>query len=208
MAGQFKISDDYVDVAERIREFSDKYPEGSLQSEWGIHTIGDKTFIVCDALAYRTPDDPRPGQGLAWEPFPGPTPFTRDSELMNSQTSAWGRAIVALGFQTKKIASKQEVQNRSGADDGSGDRPKAGAPEAPSGGVPADTNGHDPKFITPGQKGQVGRLWAIARANNVEEERVREIVMNIAGVDSTAKITVDKYDDICHAIQFDEVPFR
>ena len=67
------------------------------------------------ALAYRAPDDPMPGIGTAWEPFPGRTPYTRDSELMNAETSAWGRAIVAtLAADTNKgIASREEVRNRS-----------------------------------------------------------------------------------------------
>jgi len=106
--------DDYVDVSERIALFKEKYPDGSLQSEWRQEVIGERVFIVCEAHAYRTPDDERPGHGIAWEPFPGPTPYTRDSELMNAQTSAWGRAIVAIGLTAnRKIASRQEVQARS-----------------------------------------------------------------------------------------------
>lgn len=110
------FADDYIDVAERIRVFKEKYPDGTLQSfmpPW-VENVGGKSFIVYSAAAFRTPDDPRPGVGWAWEPVPGPTPYTRDSELQNAETSAWGRAIVALGFETKKIASAEEVRNRSG----------------------------------------------------------------------------------------------
>lgn len=105
---------DYVDVAERIREFKAEYPEGTLQSlcDPVVLTAGDKTYIAYGAAAYRTPDDVRPGIGWAWEPVPGPTTFTKDSELQNAETSAWGRAIVALGFETKRIASANEVRNR------------------------------------------------------------------------------------------------
>src|SRR5689334_1068647 len=92
---------DYVDVAARIREFRDKHPEGSLQpadpsQPFTVVEIGDQTFIAYAAAAYRTPDDQRPGIGVAYEPFPGKTQFTRDSELQNAETSAWGRAIVAV----------------------------------------------------------------------------------------------------------------
>lgn len=105
---------DYVDVAERIRAFRAKYPDGSLQQiEWGVREISGKAFVYYTAAAYRTPDDARPGIGTAWEPFPGPTSFTRDSELMNAETSAWGRAIIAAGAaDAKRVASADEVRNR------------------------------------------------------------------------------------------------
>lgn len=108
----------YIDVATRIQEFREQYPEGCLRPAvldrpYTIQEVGDKTFIVVVAAAYRNPDDPTPGIGMAWEPFPGPTNFTRDSELQNAETSAWGRAIVAVGAaDAKKVASANEVANR------------------------------------------------------------------------------------------------
>lgn len=118
MPRQFN-ADDYVDVAERIRQFKALYPEGTLQALHPpqIHQVGDQMYVLYAAAAFRKPDDERPGIGYAWEPIPGKTPFTRDSELMNAETSAWGRAILALGdFETKKIASLQEVRNREHSD--------------------------------------------------------------------------------------------
>ena len=123
MAFDQRNLEDYVDVAERITEFYDRYPDGSLSAGpdcWRIvqaegydregKHLGMQTFIAYMAHAYRTPDDPRPGVGCAWEPFPGRTPYTRGSELMNAETSAWGRALAALGIATKRgIASRQEV---------------------------------------------------------------------------------------------------
>lgn len=115
--------DDYVDVAERIRQFRDLHPDGSLQPAdpirpYLVETIGEQTFIAVVAAAYRSPEDVRPGIGMAYEPFPGRTPFTRGSELQNAETSAWGRAIVAaLAADTKKIASAEEVRNRSAGQD-------------------------------------------------------------------------------------------
>ena len=110
----YDLPDDYVDVAERVREFRAKHPEGSLQQH-GLQFLdfGGKAWVVYTAAAYRTPDDPRPGMGTAWEPVPGRTPFTRDSELQNAETAAWGRAIVAvLAADTKRIASADEVAMR------------------------------------------------------------------------------------------------
>jgi hypothetical protein len=111
---------DYVDVAERIRMFRDLYPEGSLRPAnpdnpfWieDVTNVGPRLVYV--AAAYRHPLDPAPGIGSAWEPLPGKTPYTRDSELMVAETSAWGRAIVAaLAADTKRgVASADEVRAR------------------------------------------------------------------------------------------------
>lgn len=108
--------DSYNDVASRMREFFDKYPHGCLRpyEPWRVEQVGERAFVVYSAAAYRTADDTNPGVGTAWEPFPGKTPYTRDSELMNAETSAWGRAILAVGAaDTRKgIASAEEVRNR------------------------------------------------------------------------------------------------
>jgi hypothetical protein len=115
MAQNYKGPLDYIDVATRIVEFRDKFPQGSLQQvKYEFVTVNNKDWIVYTAAAYRTPDDERPGIGTAWEPIPGPTNFTRDSEVQNAETAAWGRAMVAaLAVDTKKgIASSEEVRNR------------------------------------------------------------------------------------------------
>ncbi len=110
---------DYVDVAERISIFRDKYPTGCLQpanlnQPLEVFNLDGKSYVMYTACAYRTPDDPRPGVGIAWELVPGATSFTRGSEAMNAETAAWGRAIVAvLAADTKRgVASAQEVNNR------------------------------------------------------------------------------------------------
>lgn len=98
----------YIEVNERIQAFKAAHPEGSLQAE--IHLLND-SVVVMKASAYRTPDDPRPGVGWSSLQIPGATPFTRGSEIENCETSAWGRAIAALGFEVKRgIATSHEVQ--------------------------------------------------------------------------------------------------
>ena len=110
---------DYIDVATRIVEFRAQFPTGSLRPAdlavpYRIEQLGDQTYIVVVAAAYRSPDDQLPGIGMAYEPFPGKTPYTKGSELQNAETSAWGRAIVAaLAADTKRgIASAQEISGR------------------------------------------------------------------------------------------------
>jgi len=111
MAKQKVDMSGYREVSERIQDFRKQYPEGSLQSE--IVPSPFDGFIIVKAYAYRHPEDPRPGVGLAWEVVPGATPYTRNSELQNAETSAWGRAIIAVGASdAQKVASANEVRNR------------------------------------------------------------------------------------------------
>tara|TARA_R110000787_G_scaffold45145_2_gene110126 strand:+ start:1140 stop:1796 length:657 start_codon:yes stop_codon:yes gene_type:complete len=105
--------DGYIQVSDRIKLFYARYPEGSLQM--GTPTfidIGEQKWALGRAYAYRTPDDQRPGVGTAWEPIPGTTNFTRGSEVMNLETSCWGRAIGSLGLGIDgSIATMDEVQH-------------------------------------------------------------------------------------------------
>ena len=133
MSKQGGFADDYIPVNERISVFIAKYPEGSLRPLWPDEPYrvlgeGETKWIVYGACAYRTPDDPAPGVGLAWEPVPGRTPYTRGSELMVAETSAWGRALAAIGIATNKsIASAEEVRSA---------RERSGAPQSGGSGAP------------------------------------------------------------------------
>lgn len=128
--------DDYVPVNQRIQLFIAKYPEGSLRPLWPDQPYrvlgeGETKWLVYGACAYRTPDDPAPGVGLAWEPVPGRTPYTRGSELMVAESSAWGRALAAIGIATSKsVASAEEV--RSAQERASAPRSPARPPRAPA----------------------------------------------------------------------------
>jgi hypothetical protein len=119
--------DDYVPVSDRIGAFMESYPEGSLQSEIVELT---ESRVTIKAYAYRTPDDPRPGTGHSSLEIPGKTTFTRGSEIENAETSAWGRAIAALGFEVKRgVASREEVTNKqSGAEDSRSREAQTSAP--------------------------------------------------------------------------------
>lgn len=128
---------DYIDVPARIAEFREKYPEGSLRPQdpaepiqilriKAEHPVKDshgnvtgsevreEVFLQYICVARRKPDDPEPGIGIAWEIYPGLTTYTRRSEAMNAETSAWGRAIVAtLAADAKQsVATQQEIRNR------------------------------------------------------------------------------------------------
>ena len=106
---------DYVDVKERIRLFYGQHPDGRLVTgEVSLTNEPDGVpRVMVQAFAYRDKDDGHPGVGHSWLALPGTTPYTRGSEVENAETSAWGRAIAALGIGIdKSIASANEVANK------------------------------------------------------------------------------------------------
>ena len=103
----------YVDVPTRFAAALERWPDlRIMENRPEIITIGDKVFISVTMQAWRTPDDPIPAQATCFEPFPGKTSFTRDSEQMNASTSALGRVLGLMMSFGPKMASAEEVRNR------------------------------------------------------------------------------------------------
>jgi hypothetical protein len=206
------IEMDYVDVAERIVEFRTKYPEGSLQpndraNPYAIEELAGQTYIVVVAAAYRTPDDLCPGVGMAYEPFPGRTRFTRGSELQNAETSAWGRAIVAaLAADTKRgVSTAEDVRNQREALDAplpdveQAARRRPPSDEQPS---PNDLNviaaTYTKKWLHVDSKDGVTALWkeAAARANAASDIDVAGLLEDsdreLLGVEEGTALTLSQ----------------
>jgi len=108
----------YVDVATRIKQLRAKHPDAVLRpanpdEPFRVVEIGGREFIIYVAACYRSPDDKMPAIAVAAEPVIGASSFTRNSEVMNAETSAWGRAIMAaLAVDEPHVASRDEVVNR------------------------------------------------------------------------------------------------
>lgn len=135
---------DYVEVKDRIRVFYEFYAGGRLVTEEVRATTepDGKPRVWVKAAAYRTADDPHPGIGWSWLELPGITPYTKGSELENAETSAWGRAIAALGVlidahvgsaneaRTKAEAKTEERPARAPQRPAAAPKPAAPAPVA------------------------------------------------------------------------------
>jgi hypothetical protein len=106
--------DNYVDVPTRLRMALEKFPDLRVQeSQPTFREVNEKLYIEIRCTVWRDKDDQLPSIAYCWEPFPGTTPYTRNSEMMNCSTSALGRALGAMGFGIDhKMASKQEVLAR------------------------------------------------------------------------------------------------
>lgn len=104
---------DYVDVKQRVAMFYETHPDGRLVTAEVLLTRepDDVPRVHVKAYAYRDPMDLHPGVGWSWMVLPGSTPYTKGSELENVETSAWGRAIGALGIGiAASIATTDEIR--------------------------------------------------------------------------------------------------
>lgn len=138
----------YVEVKDRVAEFHRRYPEGIVRTRLfedgmpfkivrmkgmavmrdGSFGEFDETFLCVVAEARRKPDEDW-FTASSYEPYPGRTPYTRYSELENAETSAWGRAMAALGIGVdKSMASRTEVENRSAEREPAQQQPRNASP--------------------------------------------------------------------------------
>ena len=107
--------DNYVDVPTRLKEALAQHPNLRIQETAAeVVTMPDgSTFYRCTVTVWRDETDPIPAIATAAEPYPGKTPYTKNSEFMVGMTSALGRALGYMGFGiNKSIASKNEIQAR------------------------------------------------------------------------------------------------
>ena len=194
------FANDYVEVAERISQFFAKYPEGSIRcGDATVVTIDGRAFISVVAEAYRTAADRRPSRAQAWEPFPGKTSFTKDSEAMNAETSAVGRALANLGIATKRsIATKEDVaRRRAERDDGPAyDATASGRQHG--GRKPIRDDLAEPSHNTAGERGwdhpiteaQLAKLGALMKGQT--REQALAIVASVVGRDVESRKDLSK----------------
>ena len=107
--------DNYVDVPTRLNEALKRWPNLRIQETGAeVVTMPDgSTFYRCTVTVWRDETDPIPSVATAAEPYPGKTPYTKNSEFMVGMTSALGRALGYMGFGiNKSIASRNEIEAR------------------------------------------------------------------------------------------------
>ena len=109
----FDLSE-YVDVKTRLKQALALYPQLRIvEHRPEITQVGDQLFIECSVTVSRDPDDPIPVTAYIFEPYPGKTTFTKNSEQANGATSVLGRALGYMGMGIdKSIASSNEVLGR------------------------------------------------------------------------------------------------
>ena len=91
--------DNYEPVSDRIGKFWEKHPNGRIHTE--IKLINE-TEIVIMASAFTDREDSRPAAVDFAQETRGSSAINKTSFIENCSTSAIGRALATLGFQTKK----------------------------------------------------------------------------------------------------------
>ena len=121
---------DYREVAERIAEWYVRFPEGRIECVPVEALSKPGEYWTVRASAFRSASELFPaGVGHSFLAVPGKTPYTRDSELENAETSAAGRALVMAGIPAKQVASEDEIAAKRGSSrrgEGSRDSGSAG----------------------------------------------------------------------------------
>jgi hypothetical protein len=140
----------YVDVPTRLAEALKRWPNLRIQETVNeTVTMPDGScFIRCTVTVWRDETDTLPAIATAAEPYPGKTPYTKNSEFMVGMTSALGRALGYMGCGvSKSIASRNEIEARQNPDNpGDMIAPRgkvaagsaAGHPAAPTGNFATD----------------------------------------------------------------------
>jgi hypothetical protein len=109
----------YVDVPTRLAEAYKRWPNLRIQETVNeTVTMPDGScFIRCTITVWRDETDTLPAIATAAEPYPGKTPYTKNSEFMVGMTSALGRALGYMGCGvSKSIASRNEIEARQNPD--------------------------------------------------------------------------------------------
>lgn len=102
--------EDYIPVAERVEKFYERFPDGRIVTQIIEHDR-ESGFVMVRAEIYRSPDDASPAAtGHAYE-YKDAGYVQRTSYIEVAETSAVGRSLAFLNFETKRgIASREEVQ--------------------------------------------------------------------------------------------------
>ena len=179
----------YKMVAERLAQFVIDFPNGQILTKViqfavfdngkGYVVIGAEIYKDRKTAAYDMPD----GTGLAGMPIPGPTNFTRNSEVENAETSAIGRALASIGYLAKdesgklSYASKDEITMKRG-------------------------DGEDDKITEAQRK----RMFAMMREANMNKEQAMVLATAVTGrqIRSSDQLKKSDMDGIFAALEAED----
>jgi len=206
------MDEGYVLVAERLAAFQAAFPNGLIRTSLEhvsfdpsqvveiqlrntdtltLHGVG---LVVVRAEVWKdrtTVGYTADGFGLSSMPIPGPTNFTRGSEVENAETSAVGRALAMIGFLAKDSTGKPRI---SSADEI--------AAKKPDDEESADTGDPNAK-MTARQRGKMfgmAKEAGIDTASDAGKSMLRSVVADTTGKQSSSQLTNGDMDAVYAAL--------
>jgi hypothetical protein len=189
----------YKMVSERHAQFCVDHPQGVVRNEVE-HFVFDpatgKGFVTVKSVVWKdrssaVKGEPPDGEGNASMPIPGPTNFTRNSEVENAETSALGRALAMIGYHAKEsLASGEEIASK---DDGS----------------PKEYKTSDPS--KPASEAQIKKMFGDAKRAGIDtstadgKKVLQQIVLSATGKHSSKQLTMGDMDKIFKTLKADDI---
>lgn len=173
--------EDYVPVAERIEKFYERYPEGRIMTQIIEHDR-ESGFVLIRAEVYRAAEDTIPAAtGHAYE-YKDAGYVQRNSYIEVAETSAVGRSLAFLNFETKRgIASREEMQKLANP------RAEAASPTAPVAPLPVPSDADDPAAATDAQKDEM--LALLEGLRPADRRAQRKLLTELSGKQSRDDLT-------------------
>jgi hypothetical protein len=170
--------EDYVPVAERIEKFYERYPEGRIMTQIIEHDR-ESGFVLIRAEVYRAAEDTIPAAtGHAYE-YKDAGYVQRNSYIEVAETSAVGRSLAFLNFETKRgIASREEMQKFA--------NPRADAAHSPTPPVTVPSDADDPA-ATDAQKDEM--LALLEGLRPADRRAQRKLLTELSGKQSRDDLT-------------------
>ncbi len=181
-------------VAERIERFYERFPEGKILTQIVEHDR-ESGFVLIRAEIYRRPDDDGPAAtGHAYE-YKDSGYVQKTSYIEVAETSAVGRGLAFLNFETKRgIASREEMEKFTqaavedvAATTGGEDASRRRAASAGARTTPAET---DEQPATEEQKAEILTLLEDLRPKDRRAQR--KLLTELTGKQSRDALTLSE----------------
>lgn len=189
----------YKMVSERHAQFCIDHKQGVVKNtveHFFYDAAQQKGFVTVKSEVWKerssaVKGEPADGVGNASMPIPGPTSFTKNSEVENAETSALGRALAMIGYHAKEsLASGEEIASKDT-------------------GEPKEYKAKDPNKEA--SEAQIKRMFALARNAGIDmktdegKKVLQQIVLTATGKHSSKQLTMGDMDIIYKALEADDL---
>jgi hypothetical protein len=206
------IDNGYVVIAERHAAFNADHPHGLIVNDVE-HFIYDPTaksgFVTVKSRVWKdrqtaVAGEPPDGVGNASMPIPGPSNFTKNSEVENAETSALGRALAMIGYHPKEtMASADEITSKGGSTNKTSETAKRSTKPAVSNDAKqADSGNSKPDSIDIKKmlETKKNRVFGLRDKLGWDNKKLGELRFSLTKKHNSGQMTSEDYDKVIEAL--------